>query len=335
MSRQHDVFYNSVLNVNNMLHMEDQNINERALLTSDFGTYPKQRTEYIRKLIRIRYTDEREGAQFVHNRFWIDSVKYPTLLYKQLTRKFFLVLRWDTEFPRVVILMGRKGEIIVADADDLESLAFPPQYIEGIHEDFAGYPEIVYNTSEDNSKENIDTFYKNENKEHIYQYPIQNEDFLGINVFTEYDADITNTALTNQLQATKPKPYDTETHIDRRDKNKRLATIYGELREGDSPSWYLADYLLRGYYPFFNRHLHDKVDSPRKAINKGIILRADRDRLNGYIVVGEYSANSTMRFIVQKEASIYTDTEQIEKAEHLKRSKFIETIPKYKFKGEE
>ena len=331
MSHKHDLFYNSVLNVNNMLHLDDQSINERKLLTSDFGVYPKQRQEYLRKLFRVRYMDEREGANFVHDRFWIDSEKYPLPKYKQLTRKLFLVLRWDAEFPRVVILLGRKGEVIVGNADYLESLAFPPGYTEGIHKDFAGFPELVFNNTTENTKANIDKFYKDEANEFIHKYPIQNEDYLGIQVYTEYDADITNKSLTNKLEATKPKPYNTP--YDKRVKDN-LNTIYGELRQGNSPSWYIADYLLRGYYPFFNRHLHDRVDKPRKAINKGIILRADRDRLNGYIVIAEYSADSTLRFIVQKEASLFTTTEKIHLEDHLKRNEFIDTLTNYKFKGE-
>jgi hypothetical protein len=72
MAKIHDTFYNTVLQVNNMIPVDNYNHAERETMTHI--NYPPQNLKYLNKFVRVRYNDESEGHG-IHNRFWISGVE--------------------------------------------------------------------------------------------------------------------------------------------------------------------------------------------------------------------------------------------------------------------
>lgn len=447
MIKHHDTFYNSVIQVNNMIPLDNHNLKERITFTHN--TYPKQKTEYLNTKIRLRYFDEYEGKG-IHNRFWINGIKYPDARkhYEQLKAVYFVILRWDTEYPFRAILMNNRGEVIVANSTELESMVFPPDYTETQSSAFSNLKETIFD-----KLDNMDEFIGIVDTEHIYKYPIQNQGYLGCSVYTEYYNDIKDKTLENKLQPTPFKKWkapvkqltpdeemekamrnfdfgmdgrdrfgsilvpttkydfgfeetdtvdstleefraydfgmmkenkvttiddygfddqdtyyfldkntfvlddmgdmDRDTFInpdlaekhyygitiiddsgeetiidDGKEEKVEITAIYPELLAGNEKLIYKPEYMLRGYPYFFDRHRMNMVDKPRKAINQGIVLRADRDSNNGQIVVMEM-VDGELRFVTDKEAYFYTSTTMLQLDKHIKPVDFYNYMNDY------
>ena len=319
MVAKHDTFYNSVIQVNGMLPMDNYNHKERETMT--YEDYPMQDTKYLNKIVRLRYFNETEGRG-IHNRFWVDGIIDPSVVmnYEQLPVSFFIILRWDMEYPKRVIAMNSKGLVLVLKTTDFSNLLYPQDYTPVSVPDFYNLGEIVFATA--SSREEFINAVAFTDK--IHKYPIQNSQYLGTEVYTEFFNDIKNPNLENKFEGTKFKKWNGPV------KDDKIEYIYQELLLGDPTITNKSENLLKGWKYFHDRHKLDRRDTPRRAINKGIIIRADKQS-GGEIVVMEI-VNGGARFVTDKEAYIYTSTTLLQKEKHANPLDFMtiyqNTIPK-------
>ena len=321
--QKHDVFYDQVIQVNNMIPMDQHNKKERLVMTHN--KYPKQ-SSCVGKIIRMKYTDEREQG-VIHYRFWM--VNYDK---NQGWPEKFIVLRWDDEYPYRVILMSSTGVVLVTKDTKMLNLTYPKFYeaLEKIPE-FPRRKEIVYG-----EQVTADVLRENSIKEFVHQYPIQDNRYFGATVYTEYKNDITDDTITNKLPGTTFKNWrdyryqKDNTPVAKHDPD----TIYEEIMAGDKSNGVKKPYQLRGFPFFYDRHKKDFVDTPWKAYNKGFIIRADKDSDHGVIVVAETIGN-TVRFVTDKEAYFYTKTSWLKPDRLRDQRKIKESILEYKLEGEE
>ncbi len=235
MAKIHDTFYNTVLQVNNMIPVDNYNHAERETMTHI--NYPPQNLSYLNKFVRVRYNDESEGHG-IHNRFWISGVE--RLHYNQLPASYYLILRWDSGYPNKAILMNNKGIVIVAKTSDITKLVFPPNYSGITIDDFYNKGEAIFNRASD-----YESFMKDMNSEFIFKYPIQNKQYLGTTVYTEYYKDIKDSSLTNQFPATKYKSWNgiyTKTEVDLEMHNMDFGSMEDNVFDFTEPVLTMYDY---------------------------------------------------------------------------------------------
>ena len=324
--KKHDIFHNQVIQVNNMIPMDRHNKKERLILTHN--KYPKQNSACVGRFIRMKYMDEREQG-VIHYRFWVHNIDGER---DQGWPEKFLILRWDDEYPYKVILMNAYGVVLVTKDSKMMNLTYSDTYVADTkNPNFPRRKEIVYG-----ERVNENSLHYNLIHELIHQYPIQDYRYFGAKVYTEYINDITDKTISNRLEGTKFKNWrDYQFQKDNKEKwDHNPDTIYEELMAGNKENGLKKPYQLRSFPFFFDRHKQDLVDTPRKAYNKGFIIRADKDSDRGVIVVAETNSNK-IRFITDKEAYFYTTTTWVQPQVMKSQIEIKQKILEYKLEGEE
>lgn len=300
--------------------------------------YRMEVPEYDRDGNKIHITEKfTTTTTTINNRHIIDKRYYPELTASNSgITTFFQILRYDIEYPNKVILRSDNNEVIVMkredfikiydlDNSDILKKILSKAKVKGV--DYIS-PNIT-------TSRNI--FFKYYNDEYINTYPIQNDELLGRLVFTEYESDIFDTSLTfedNQMDKYTLKDNDHNRVIekdgkyyysDKTDEEVPLSKmpIRKELNNQFPFTQRMADNLIKNrrevysypdeqknsFIPTYNVHSHSIIDTPRRAINKGIIIRADSNSYDPYIVIAEYIGDNNVRFICSDEARIFFNTD--------------------------
>lgn len=266
--------------------------NQLAMSYINNDTYPTQDSNYIGKLVLLKYMDYRDHS--LNTRFNIKLKSFTGI--NSGYPCYFLVLRWDKTTPFNVILAGYDGTIIVTNVDEIKSLYFPPDYVSLFTKinsnkltPFSDRSELIFNIASTQ-----DEFYEKYNTEHVFNYPVQNRDLIGRSVLTEYYTDIMDGSINSS------------TYTLQQDVNTIVENQEALLnRDWNRYSIYDKNTLISG--PIYrNNHNEDFIDSGRRIAKKGIVIRADADE-NGRIVVAEDMNGTYSRFVLDTECFIYTN----------------------------
>lgn len=281
-----------IIAINKKVNENTQNIKNMKYLTHSL--YPTQDTDYLGKVILMRYRNEL--GRIINNRFEIDPRVFTT--YTGARRSgiptYFRILRFDKVEPYTAILINANMEILVANSNDIKAQTYPNTYT-GIsnHNSLYKIGEAPYTTI-DNT-----TFIATYDKEYIYNYPIQKEEYIGMPVYTEYYLDIFNTGISNTVTQDTPKTWN-EITTEVITGNPAL-NIYTNTSE-----------LLHSSPYYHNNRDTNYVDSPRASVNTGYLLRADQgDNDQNKYVVMEYNSSTGYRFILSDEAYFYIENNSV------------------------
>jgi hypothetical protein len=258
------------------------------------STYPTQNSSYLNKIVLIRFKDERY-PDIINNRFKLDSTKYPTYTGTNTgTPSYFLVLRYDSVSPYRVILLGSKGEVVVTTVTAISSLSYPTDYTGSFTDNsstvsaFKDRTELFFTKAA-----STDAFLSSYTNEFIFNYPIQEEKYLGINAYTEYYADFSLDHSVNKVVQTTPKT---------------RAELAAESLVEDGTRNIIPEEVLLSDPLFFDNHNHDMVDTPRRSFTSGLIIRADAGNTDKEFIVVAETVDSKLRFVVSDEAYMYIDS---------------------------
>lgn len=270
-----------ILQINNMLNFNDNYFTStKTYISSD--NYPEQNTNFLNKIVRIRFYDEESGIRM--NRLNINKNKFPEFKgYNSYDNWTFRILRFDKEYPNIAILIDKLSRVVVTSTDMISGL----YYHEG------------YELSEDEVQLQTlgwDIFNEHYVNEYIHAYHIQNKQYIGKLVYTEYLYDIKN------------KPISSNAIIPT-DQYKEFSDLKEQLLVGNPNLEVMPDCILKSFPHYYNRHKQDRLDIPRRAINPGIVIRADENGSDPNIVVVEFLPNGTKRYVTDKECFIYYETD--------------------------
>ncbi len=288
----------------------------------------------------------------VNNRYVIDRRYYPNREIKNSGRTtFFQILRYDLDKPYKVILRNQMGEVLVMSADefkDIYDLPMSDMYTRILH--LTNSQNLRYISP--NTTNNEELFFTKYNNEKIHIAPLQNKEILGVEIYTEYDKDIFDSDLTfedNKMSKYTYKDVNLDpVHLDTNkgfvyldnmndivppenypitDQYNNRYNFTPRMREnllmGDSLLRGQPDSTLQSFDNTYNVHLKSFIDTPRRAINKGIIIRADITNSDTpYLVALEYTDNG-LRFICSDEARFFFDSANLH---HLKNRADITDI---------
>lgn len=286
----------------------------------------------------------------VNNRLVIDRRYYPNSDIKNSGRTtFFQILRYDLEEPNKVILRSKDNEIIVLTVNEFNNIYDIPgtDFYARITSSAKrqGLDYISPNTTED-----LDEFFNHYRDEKINIYPLQNESILGIDIYTEFDIDIYDENLTpddNKMSkyTTKDVFHDPVTDINNEyiytdnmkdpveeeaepvteqynNKFNFTPRMRKNLYTANSSLKGFPDVVLQSFDATYNVHLKSKVDTPRRAINKGVIIRADIDSQEPFLVAMEYTDDG-LRFICSDEGRFFFESVDMH---YLHSKKYISDI---------
>lgn len=275
----------------------------------------------------------------VNNRFIIDMKDNPELECGNSGEpKLFQILRYDTERPYKVILRSEDNIVIVTtkekfeniyDLSDSKMYNFAVSLSTRKNKDYIS-PNSTYDKS---------LFFDKYNTEYINPYHVQDDTLLGRLVFTEYDTDIYDSELSSDdnkmdLYTLKDKNHDRVIQKDSyyvysdnqkeivRDNNFPINEEYNNrfpftirmknhLYMNRSSLRGVPDEVLNSFSSTYNIHSHSFIDTPRRAINKGIIIRADSNGADPFIVVAEYIGDNKIRFVCSDEGRFFFNTDVI------------------------
>lgn len=274
-----------------------RNVTEMGYLSND--KYPAQNEEYLGKYICVRH--KTEYNQMLNQRFHVPEGDYDDYIYPENRgrRRFFQILRWDTEEPYRAILMNNSGEIIVAYSSQLEhdlyDLMDSRIYNATItRAEMKNYDYLVINETTD-----TDLFFDRLYYEKVNYIGIQDEPYLGLEVWTEYDTDLS---------------------LEKDDRMLQNRNKYGKLSEETmaqmvkrNPILYsLPDEIYNSYPYYYSWRDKSFADNSRRAINKGYIIRADKQgSIEPELVVMEVLPDESVRFVTQHEARFFYNTDNM------------------------
>ena len=275
-----------ILNLNNSIGYLPKSLyeydgNKDFIFASD--KYPAQNNNFVNKLVRVKFMDE--SSRIVHNRLCINKNMYPEFTgANTFDNILFRILRYDNEYPFKVILVDQRSRVIVTTKERMEDLVY--------------YPGYIYSEDEVSLKtEDWDYFngdgYANE---FVNTYPIQDENFLGTVVHTEYPHDI---------YTKNDKPYDRSNQFKQKDELVEEVLQGIEIKGNVLPP---PNEILLSFPHYHDRHKFDLLDYPRHCINTGIIVRCDiPTTAEAHVVVIDWDKDNNRRVILDDEANFYYD----------------------------
>lgn len=270
-----------ILQINNMLNFTHGSINATKNYISS-ALYPEQDNDFINKYVRIRFYDKNNNIRMLR-------LNINKNIFKEFTGNNsyddwkFKIVRFDKTEPNIAILVDRANRVVVTTTEMIRNLYYHPGY--KIGEDEVNLPIIDW-----------DSFNAKYVNEFIHTYPVQNKQYLGRLVFTEYIKDIKEKSITSNVLIPE-------------DQYKEFSDIKEQLLIGNPDLSVLPDCILKSFPYYYDRHKMDRLDIPRRAINPGVIIRADENDSDPYIVVMEYMNDNTVRFVTDRECYIYYETE--------------------------
>jgi len=274
-----------------------RNTTEMGYLSND--KYPTQNEEYLGKYICVRH--KTEYNQMLNQRFHIPEGDFDEYIYPENSgrRRFFQILRWDTEEPFRAILMNNSGEVIVTYTTQLENdlydLVGSRIYnATTTRAKMKDYEYLVLNRTYD-----PDLFFDKLYYEKVNFIGIQDEPYLGLQVWSEYDTDLS---------------------LEKNDQILQNRNKYGKLPESTmkqmvrrNPKLYsLPEEIFNSYPHYYSWRDKSFADNSRRAINKGYIIRADKQgSVEPELVVMEVLSNDSVRFVTQHEARFFYNTDNM------------------------
>ena len=274
-----------------------RNTTEMGYLSND--KYPTQNEEYLGKYICVRH--KTEYNQMLNQRFHIPEGDFDEYIYPENSgrRRFFQILRWDNEEPFRAILMNNSGEVIVAYTTQLEndlydlvgSRIYNATTTRARMKD---YEYLVLNRTYD-----PDLFFDKLYYEKVNFIGIQDEPYLGLQVWSEYDTDLS---------------------LEKNDQMLQNRNKYGKLSESTmkqmvrrNPKLYsLPEEIFNSYPHYYSWRDKSYADNSRRAINKGYIIRADKQgSVEPELVVMEVLSDDSVRFVTQHEARFFYNTDNM------------------------
>lgn len=277
------------MNLDNSFQL--RNTTEMGYLSYD--KYPAQLQEYIGKYICVRH--KTEYNQMLNQRFHIPEGDFDDYIYPENKgrRRFFQILRWDTEEPFRAILMNNSGEVIVTYTTQLENdlydLVDSRIYNATMKRaEMKNYSYLVLNETND-----ADLFFEKLFYEKVNYIGIQDEPYLGLEVWTEYDTDLSLDKNEQMLQ--------------NRNKYGKLPEETMEIMIKRNPILYsLPEEIFNSYPYYYNWREKSFADNSRRAINKGYVIRADKQgSVEPEAVVMEVLDDGSVRFVTQHEARFF------------------------------
>lgn len=274
-----------------------RNSSEMGYLSHD--KYPTQNTEYIGKYICVRH--KTQYNQMLNQRFHIPERVYDEYIYPENSgrRRFFQILRWDTEEPFRAILINDSGEVLVAYTTDLEEslydLVGSKIHISTISRaEKYGYDYLVINETDD-----PDLFFDKLFYEKTNQFNVQDERYLGIEVWSEYDADLSLKRDVSVL--------DYKNKYDLSDETMKI------MIKRDPILYSMPDEIFKSFPYYYNLREKSYADNARRAINRGYVIRADaHGSVDPEFVVMEVMEDNSVRFVTQHEARFFYNEEVME-----------------------
>lgn len=261
--------------------------------------YPLQDTEKLGKIVRIGYKDE--SMDQMNTRFNLSKRFHPTLQVKnEGVMTFFKILRWDSVYPYRVILMSfssvDRGKVIITTVDEVQNLCYPPNYLTKENEI---EPVNIAGT--------FDSFIEFYNRDHVFKYPIQKLEYLGLPTFIEYWNDLPNYDKSDSIIEQEMYNWKIEREKIRKGILERDITDKS-LRVNQFPYG-----LFFSFKRFHDMHHNNYTDDPRRVLGRGFMIRLDGNSYSdiGECVVAEIMDDNTLRFICGDEASLFVYSDDI------------------------
>ena len=327
--------------LNDMNGFTDRYITNLGYLSSD--KYPKQKTEALGKWTALRYLNEDNGnyQREINNRFYIQKSDFDgyDVIDNSGFISFFKIVRYDLEKPYKVILVGERidNSVIVTTKDVFEDI-YDLAGSNCLRLTQAKAEAKGYQYYSPNTTYNIEYFVEKYNNEHVFSMKIQDKDIRFIPVYTEYYNDLLEKDYSHLTMDKKEPVSDqdytlikTETVID-----DQVIVTYKDAETGEFYDGYVSedyrnrfkftermkDWLilnkstlrsfpdshLQSFKQYYNVHKPTIIDTPRRAHNLGIVVRADINGSEAETVVIEYVDENNIRFVCQDEAGFFFDT---------------------------
>lgn len=206
--------------------------------------YPQQNTSYLGRNITVRFKDENDALDIVHER----NYRWDTM------RPIFKILRWDYDNDGKVILVNRFNQVIVTNVSEIRSHRWYKRY---------SYDDLVFMLPDEirehmTEKEYNETIYS---KEKIYRYGQQSNFVKAYNlILIEFENDRYGHISTS--------------HLD------RMTADYKKIAENvikahpEKRTWPLE--ILRSFESYYNEHIHSYLDVPMRYRRSGILVRDDK-----------------------------------------------------------
>lgn len=295
-----------VINISALSRFQESDIKQAKEYISH-NTFPEQDEEKFHKLIKVRFKSEEERE--VYERFSYDATfkKYRS----NSICPWFLILRCDKVKPFMVIMINNFGQIVVGNTSNLEGILNPPGY-----DSSSSIPSKIFEGYEvlelPNAK--TDEEYRNSVKnEFVWLFPLQDYwHWSGMKVKSEYHKDILEMDYK-----------ETDYHL--RNKPMEDDKIIESLIQKDPDLEKIPPNGLLTFPYYYPKHLQDCRDIPLRAINNGIVILADSNAPDPYLVIMEEREDG-IYFVTQREAHFYTDISEFESFETIRSDDIIKMV---------
>lgn len=275
-----------------------RNPTEMGYLSND--KYPTQNEEYLGKYICVRH--KTQYNQMLNQRFHIPAITYDEYIYPENSgrRRFFQILRWDMEEPFRAILMNNSAEVIVTYTTQLENDLYDLTDSKMLaatitRAEMKGYEYLILNETSD-----PDLFFDKLYYEKVNFIGIQDEPYLGMEVRTEYDIDLSLEKDDRMLQ-------------NRNIYNKLSNDTMKQMIRRNPILYSMPEEIFNSYPYYYSWRDKSYADNSRRAINKGYIIRADKQgSVEPELVVMEVLDDNSVRFVTQHEARFFYNTENMD-----------------------
>lgn len=275
-----------------------RNPTEMGYLSND--KYPTQNEEYLGKYICVRH--KTQYNQMINQRFHIPAVTYDEYIYPENSgrRRFFQILRWDMEEPFRAILMNNSAEVIVTYTTQLENDLYDLTDSNMLaatmtRAEMKGYEYLILNETSDS-----DLFFDKLYYEKVNFIGIQDEPYLGMEVRSEYDIDLSLEKDDRMLQ-------------NRNIYNKLSNDTMKQMIKRNPILYSMPEEIFNSYPYYYSWRDKSYADNSRRAINKGYIIRADKQgSVEPELVVMEVLDDNSVRFVTQHEARFFYNTENMD-----------------------
>jgi hypothetical protein len=157
-----------------------------------------------------------------------------------------------------------------------------------------GYNYLVINETDD-----PDLFFDKLFYEKTNQFNVQDERYLGIEVWSEYDADLSLKRDASVL--------DYKNKYDLSDETMKV------MIKRDPILYSMPDEIFKSFPYYYNLREKSYADNARRAINRGYVIRADaHGSVDPEFVVMEVLEDNSVRFVTQHEARFFYNEELME-----------------------
>lgn len=252
----------------------------------DHNTYIVQNNGIVGKVVHLKFKDE--SQQLTRMRLNINKNNFPDFTgINTYDDWYFKIVRFDATYPYICILVDKNNRVIVTTTQNIGNLFVYPGYE---FKTYDGYEELILPSVDWN------IFNHKYQREVVYNFPIQDTDYIARPVYIEYYNDLFNLNYKKQLE-----------EIDLSDRKLDIEKIREKIISVNPNLDVFDNSFLIRYPAYYENHLKDMLDIPLRVVHKGYVIRVDKNANEAFIVVIQMNEDGSYRFLTDREATFYFD----------------------------